>query len=207
MTEPNRAPTPAEGPSPGAANLSGPPWCIRFPTSREIGDLVSPFREGVARFVEALRANGATVSIAATLRPKERAFLMHWSWRIARKTEFPTADPFSLGIIWDHGDEQRSVAAARAMVERFGIAPSLKVPPALTSRHVEGKAIDMTITRLPPVLVFEHQGETVRVEIPGPPNGADNQELHRAAKKFFAVVKANPGIKDPPPWSTDGRGP
>ena len=56
--------------------LSGADWVKQFPTSKDVEDLASPFRENVKSFLAALDAAKATVSISATYRPKERASLV-----------------------------------------------------------------------------------------------------------------------------------
>jgi hypothetical protein len=53
--------------------LSGPIWVNRFPTSVSTADLTRAFGSAVDNFIAALHAGGARVSIAATLRPPERA--------------------------------------------------------------------------------------------------------------------------------------
>jgi hypothetical protein len=53
---------------------SGPQWCTRYPTSVSLEDLSQPFQGNVVRFVGALRAAGASVTVNATYRPAERAY-------------------------------------------------------------------------------------------------------------------------------------
>ena len=65
--------------------LSGASWVSQFPTSKDVEDLASPFKDDLKEFLAALSAAGATVEISATYRPKERAFLMHYAFAIARK--------------------------------------------------------------------------------------------------------------------------
>jgi SH3-like domain-containing protein len=65
--------------------LSGAGWVAKFPTSTSTTDLVDPFKTNASSFIAALQSAGATVSIGATLRPKQRAYLMHWSFRIAKQ--------------------------------------------------------------------------------------------------------------------------
>ena len=61
-----------------AKELSGPKWVKRFPTSRSPTDLSPEFRRQCQAFLNALAVANATVDIAATLRPPERAYLMFY---------------------------------------------------------------------------------------------------------------------------------
>ena len=56
-----------------ASELSGPEWCTRFPASDSVDQLMVPFRDKVKRFLDALGAGDAAVSIGATYRPKQLA--------------------------------------------------------------------------------------------------------------------------------------
>jgi D-alanyl-D-alanine dipeptidase len=124
-----------------------------FPTSVSLDDLAAPFATQATAFITALRAAGATVSISATLRPANRAFLMHWAWQIVNNAADPQTVPEREGIDIDsaHQDDagayshDKSVAGAQAMLTAYGIKKDLKVSPSLTSRHIEGNAIDTTI--------------------------------------------------------------
>ena len=64
--------------------LSGLAWVPRFPTSKSTDSLVDGFRQKCEAFLAALADAGATVSTSATLRPPERAYLMHWSFVVRR---------------------------------------------------------------------------------------------------------------------------
>jgi len=122
--------------------LSGSRWAERFRGSSSLRDLKGPFRDRAEAFVEALRASGASVTISATYRPPQRAYLMHWCWMIVKRNVDPATVPAMDGvdINWTHDDargnysRQASVNAARAMVEKFNIQ-SLGVAPALHHRE------------------------------------------------------------------------
>ena len=146
-----------------------------------------------------LRANKAHVSISATYRPPERAWLMHWAWYIAKgKIKYSKlgtiANPHHIDIVWDHGDEKSTRAAAAAMAKAYKMAHKA----ALASRHTERKAVDMTITGLPEVLKIA-AGKEIAV---GTSAAKENQTLWMISESAYSVVK-NP--TDPPHWSTDGR--
>jgi hypothetical protein len=188
-----------------ATKLSGQHWCLKFPTSVAIDDLAKPFREHVAAFVKMLRDNKAIVDIRATRRPRERAYLMHWSWKIAKgkvaAVHAPRRDPYGIGIVWDHGEAARSRAAAQEMADGFGIG-HLKYAPALGSHHIAGHAIDMLITQLPAEIAFTRQGREVKVTLGAPPDGSFNAKLHSVAERYFKVKKL---VSDVPHWSIDGK--
>jgi hypothetical protein len=164
-------------------------WCEQFPTGRTTASLVQPFRGNVQRFITHLeQERGCTVHIAATRRPAARAFLMHWAWMIAREGFDPARVPVggvlmaggadgspgiptgTLGIVW-------TVEGAREMVATYGLVHK----PSLTSRHIQGRAIDMRID--------------------GWPRESGNESLYELGATF-GVIKLR---SDPPHWSDDGR--
>lgn len=184
--------------------LSGASWVAKFPTSTSTADLVDPFKSNVSSFIAALQKAGATVSIGATLRPKQRAYLMHWSFRIAKQGYDPTKVPGMTGvdIEWvhrtpaGHVDLKASRSAASEMVAGYGIV----YRPALSSRHTEGKAIDMTVTWSAADLTIAPPKGTP-VSIKSKPRDGGNPELHKVGKSF-GVIKL---VSDPPHWSSDGH--
>ena len=183
---------------------SGAGWVAKFPTSTSTADLVDPFKKNVDDFIAALKAAGATVSIGATLRPAHRAYLMHWSFRIAKEGYSPQKVPATVGvdIDWVHRtlagqiDRKASRAAALEMVTGYGIV----YRPSLHSRHTEGKAIDMTITWPSSTLSITPPKGAV-VSIASKPRDGGNTELHKVGKAF-GVIKL---VSDPPHWSSDGH--
>ena len=103
--------------------LSGAAWYDEFPTSTEVSDLDSSFSGKVQKFITALEQAGASVTINATKRPAERAYLMHWAWMIAKKGFDPRKVPAMKGvnINWWHGDLATSKHAAQEMVDKYQI--------------------------------------------------------------------------------------
>jgi hypothetical protein len=176
--------------------LSGKAWVARFPTSRSILDLKPPFISKMANFHNALIKAGAKVKINATLRPPERAYLMHWSFKIATGVIDPIQVPAMPGvdIIWSHGDLEKSRSAAQEMVTGYGIAH----PPALTSNHIRGLAIDMSITWSGTLKIKDAAGSVVGI---GTPRSGGNTRLHKVGKSF-GVIKL---VSDPPHWSDNGH--
>ena len=190
--------------SPGAAppaSLSGAHWVSFFPTSRSLDDLAAPFRESAKGFVKALRDAGANVAVSATLRPPERAYLMHFAWMIAKQNLDPATIPPRPGvpIQWQHPTLAKSRAAARAMVNAYGISPGLMEPPSLTSRHTDGLAIDMTIAWAGALAIRRSDGSNDAI-VTSPRNGSNSRLI--AVGKTYGAIKL---LSDPPHWSSDGH--
>jgi hypothetical protein len=183
--------------------LSGADWCSKFPGSSSIDELEDNFKTGVKDFVAALKQAGASVSIAATYRPPERAYLMHWSWMIANGKAEPTNIPAKNGVDtnWNHGNDKASKDAATAMVSGYGMS-GLKVAPALESRHTERKAIDMTIGWEKGLIIQGKDGKEVTIKTE--PRSGMNTDLHTVGAGY-SVTKFWKGDADKPHWSTDGR--
>jgi D-alanyl-D-alanine dipeptidase len=166
--------------------------------------LVEPFRSSVNRFLAALRNAGANVVVSDTLRPPQRAYLMHYSYRIAREGLDPGAVPAMAGvdIQWVHRDVRgnanlgASRIAAEQMVQAYGIV----FRPALTSRHTEGRAIDMDIS-WQGNLSISNAGGVQTLITTAPRTGAGNAALQMVGASY-GVRKL---VTDPPHWSTDGH--
>ena len=184
-------------------NRSGTSWWRanqrRYPNSRNIDDLEADFRKKVKTFVDALKEGGATVNISSTKRNRIRAHLMHYSWKVSRNMIAPDKVPKmeGLDIEWDHGDLKKSRKGASEMVNLFNMAHIA----SLKSNHIEGKAIDMTITWRGNLTIQVPGRENPVVISTGMRNGNKNRELHKLGREF-GVYKL---VKDPPHWSYNGR--
>lgn len=185
---------------------AGPQWCARFPGSVSIDDLESDFRASVAAFTAALRAAGAVLSIGATYRPPERAYLMHFCCQIAgyrdRKGTYhqisPTDAPAMPGVEIDWtcgGNVERARSAAMAMKQGYLIA----YPAALHSRHTERLAIDMSISWYNNLAIRGSSGAIT--VIASDPKSGTNTELALVGKTYGVIKLAT----DPPHWSSDGH--
>lgn len=177
---------------------SGPHWIKRYPGSISPDDLKPAFRQHVQHFLHLLRESGARLRISSTLRPPERAWLMHWAWQIAHAGQDPSTIPKhkSIPIRWLHSragqpDHAASRAAASAMVSAYGIAHA----PALSSRHTQGRAIDMTIDWSGALLLPGFAPITS-----GPKNGLNLALIGIGANLGVHKLRA-----DPPHWSDDGH--
>jgi hypothetical protein len=192
-----------------AAELSGAQWVTRFPTSALVSDCVAPFQANLTAFLAALKASGATVNIAATLRPAERAYLMHWCWKIVNAAANPQTIPSMQGvnIQWAHTDAAgayaatASVNAARSMVNGYGMQ-DLGTPPALNSKHVQGLAVDMSISWTGNLSVADATGHAVAITTA--PRSGMNTDLHTVGATY-SVLKYTGSGTDLPHWSDTGN--
>jgi len=171
--------------------------------SKSVDDLDDLFKTKVNEFIKALEDAGASVEIKNTLRSDKRAYLFHWSWLIgldkAKASE--ATERADVEIQWDHGDEEQSKKGAKEMIDGFGLAvpPKSTNAPALDSRHIEGKAIDMNITWKDTIKVKKKDGTEVSVKFDDDVNA--NTTLHGVGTSY-GVIKLK---TDAPHWSTDGR--
>jgi len=206
--------TPASNTAPAVVRVpagvpSGAGWVAQYPTSASVSDCAEPFKANLTSFIAALTAAGASVSIAATLRPAQRAYLMHWCWKIVNADADPQAIPALAGvnIAWAHTDAQgaysaaASVAGAQAMVNAYGMQ-NLKVAPALNSKHIEGLAVDMSIGWAGTLTINNKSG--VAVEIDTAPKSGMNTDLH-VVGATYGVIKFVGGAADKPHWSDTGN--
>jgi hypothetical protein len=188
---------------------SGRAWVGRFPTSASVADCAEPFRANLTAFIAAMGAAGASVSIAATLRPPQRAYLMHWCWSIVKQKTDPRSIPLldGVAIAWAHLDGQgnydpiASLAAAHEMVEAYGMQ-ALNVAPALQSNHISGTAVDMAISWPGTLSIARRDGQVVRID--SQPRTGMNPDL-KAVGATYGVLKFVGGASDMPHWSADGH--
>jgi hypothetical protein len=181
---------------------SGSSWVGEFPARKDTAALADGFRQRVDDFIAALLAAGARVSVSATWRPPERAYLMHYSYCIAKEDLDPTEVPMREGvdIEWVHRkagkiDLPSSKAGAQQMVVGYGTV----FKPSLSSRHTEGRAIDMTIRWSGSLSIMDANGR--RVVIDSGPRSGSNPELE-AVGATYGIIKL---LSDPPHWSSDGH--
>jgi hypothetical protein len=197
--------------------LSGRSWVSRFPGSDLVSGLSGTFRQDVTDFIRAMRRAGITVTVIGTRRPPERAYLMHYSWLIAKgKIDPADVRPFAPGpgrapfrICWQHTDSRgaedraASVEAAREMVSGYQISPSLAVAPALSSLHTRGIAIDMTMTwSKASITIAGRRGHRVRISTT-PHNGLNSRLI--AVGATYGVIHYLSAAADPAHWSVSGH--
>jgi hypothetical protein len=191
----------------GVASYSGKAWVdwaeTHAPNSNSLDKLADTFKPKASAFIAALEEAGAKVTVRATLRHANRAYLFHWSWLIALKKIKAKHAGVRTGvpILWDHGNDAESVAGAWEMVHGFGLAvpPNSTVAPALTSVHIRGEAIDMDIKWTGNIKVKNKDGTVATVAFMTNPN--DNTKLH-AVGATYGVKKL---LTDKPHWSINGH--
>ncbi|MBH0056273.1 hypothetical protein I6F65_04815 [Pseudoalteromonas sp. SWXJZ94C] len=189
------------------ATKSGKSWVTwansHAKNSNNVDDLEATFKTGTKAFIKSLKDAGATVNVSATKRSDKRAYLFHWSWKISQGKCKPSDAKKMAGvdIEWDHGDIAKSKAGALEMVNGFGLAvpPRSINPPSLTSNHISGKAIDMTIKFTGTIKVKKKDGTEVSTTFSS--NVNTNKILHSIGESY--------GVKklktDAPHWSYNGR--
>lgn len=108
----------------------------------------------------------------------------------------------NIPINWIHTDssgkysEKISRAKALEMVRAYGIA----YPASLTSHHVIGNAIDITITWQSSFTIKDKAGKEHTIDTPK--NGATNLELRKVGETYGVKRTLE---KDPPHWSLEGN--
>lgn len=201
--------TPQSDQTPAVVNvvneLSGLVWVSRFPGFRTTDHLSPEFQVAADAFIAALRAGGASVAIANTFRPKERAYMMHWAHKIFRNGFNPANVPPMAGvhINWVHPTMAQSVHAAEVMVTGFEIGHlGADTAPALNTLHATGEAIDMSITWAGQISVAKQDGSVVVVNTL--PRTGMNLQLKEIGLTY-GVKKYVGGNADKPHWSTTGH--
>jgi hypothetical protein len=186
----------------GGRELSGRAWVRQFLGSSDVKDLEPEFRCKVKAFMAALRSPKVKLCVLSTYRPPERAYLMHWAWKIARRRRDPRRIPSMAGvnIRWWHGDAARSIAAAQEMVDSFDIG-DCEVPPSLTSRHIECMAIDLDVRWSGTLRIRRKDG--VEVRIASLPRDSTNGLLIDVGASY-GVIHFPDALADANHWSTDG---
>src|SRR5579863_7250355 len=135
-----------------SSQLSGPSWAGAFPDRKSVSDLAPAFGKDVTAFMGAMKHAGITVRTLSTARPPERAYLMHYSWLVAKRRLSPLKVPNFAGskkhppvaICWVHATahgagKAESIAAAGKLAAALGVA-SMGSAPELTSPLTQGQA-------------------------------------------------------------------
>ena len=183
--------------------LSGRKWVAlndhKFPNSVNLEDLHDSFRDKVKGFLAALDEAGIQYSINSTKRNIHRAWVMHHAWRVAKAMLAPEQVPIhpKIPIIWDHDDQQISVRAAKEMIGAGGF--NMRYIASLTSHHVLGKAIDMSIYWTGEPTIRKKTGELITIT--SDPKTGMNPDLWAVGASYQVIKKQN----DVPHWSIDGK--
>jgi hypothetical protein len=171
--------------------------------STSVEDLADPFKANAKAFIKALEDAGAKVEVSTTKRSDKRAYLFHWCWLIGLGKAKPSDATAMAGvdIEWDHGDDKKSKAGAKDMIDHFGLAvpPNSNDAPALNSNHIAGKAIDIDITWTGTMKIKKKDGTEVSVEFMDDVN--KNTALHGVGESYGLIKLTS----DAPHWSVDGH--
>jgi hypothetical protein len=156
----------------------------------------------VTAFFTVLDAAGVHKSIGAVFRPKSRAYLMHWSYKLFHGTVKAKDIPHAEGVLieWVHPTETESVKAAEDMCKGYNIH-NLGTTPALHSQHEVRLAIDVTIS-WHGTLSIANQDGTVS-EVTSLPRTGMNPDLVKVGATY-GVIKYNRTGTDKPHWSSTG---
>ena len=121
---------------------------------------------------------------------------MNGSWVVSKGMTPAAAMKAEPGcsIVWDHGDDATSRAAAKEMLDLFDIV----FQPSLTSRHILGLAVDMTLSWAGTIHVKNGAGKDLA--LPPPANPTNPTLLALGAS--YGVMKL---ASDPPHWSDNGH--
>lgn len=182
--------------------LSGAHWCARFPGDNRLKALDPTFKPSVDTFFSALDASGARYIVSAVYRPKERAYLMHWSYKIAKGTISPDKVPSHDGILieWVHPTAAASIAAAKSMCDTYRTF-HLGTEPALHSQHEVRLAVDVSISWVGTLTIQNKDGKEIKIT--SEPRTGMNRDLI-AAGATYGVIKYNRTGTDKPHWSSTG---
>ena len=124
-------------------------------------------------------------AITSTYRPKERSYLMHYSWKIAKGRTNPKNVPGFEGggvnIEWWHGDQDTSIKAAKEMIDGYKIRGGA----ALKSRHNSGRAIDLVLRWRVDLNIKNSSGKPVLIT--SRPRTHRNKELWKVAESYEVI--------------------
>jgi hypothetical protein len=120
----------------------------------------------------------------------------------------PKASQSEINIQWLHRatdgspDLASSISGAREICKKAKLSSSLKGPPALASRHSEGKAIDWTFNwSASRLLMMKKSGDPLIITTT--PHDQTNLQMVEVAKTY-GVVRLAADYGDPPHYSSDG---
>ena len=198
-----------------SSELSGAHWSARFPDSRSVSTLAGAFRRGVFAFIATMRHARITVRVISTLRPPERAYLMHYSWLVAKRRLSPTKVPYfaghgrrdpPVGICWVHvngrgADRSASFAAARRLASALGVAAH-RTAPLLASLRTTGLAIDMSTIWSRRVTIRDATGHAVIIRS-APRDGLNKVLISVGAS--YGVIHFQPASRASDDWSVNGH--
>lgn len=174
----------------GGVELSGVHWrskadSLGWVNSTDLGDLDSSWGSKAKTFIDGLEDSGARVTINAGLRHEKRAMLMHYAWKVAHGQLSPEAATTAcqaggININWDHGSLEASQAAAQSLVGAFGLVACA----SLTSNHIKGLALDLTIENVPDSVTIG--GQTFQTD-QGAGGQCDEDKVDHIGEEFGVI--------------------
>jgi len=201
--------------------ILGRRWWARFrnpdqegPALAALGLSNPTFTERVESLITQLRAQGADVFVASTMRFRERGYLMWGAFLLSQcdseKKVTRTADmldrlngewTLDVAIGWLHPDGwQATVEAARLMAEAYDVVFATRTG-AEKSDHYDGLAVDFTAVGLPRTLTLEApSGRSRTFDLSDPSQSRDlslTPELIKWIEKQFQLEKLR---RDYPHW-------
>ena len=198
-----------------SSQLSGPSWAGKFGDSKSVSDLAAAFGKDVTAFVAAMKRARITVRTISTLRPPERAYLMHYSWLVAKRKLSPLKVPTfagskkhsPVGICWVHAtahgaSKPASIAAAGQLAGALGVA-SMPAAPLLTSVRTLGESIVMSTTWTRAKITIRNASGNAVVIRSGPRNGLNAKLITVGAT--YGVIHFRPPGRAMDDWSVNGR--
>jgi hypothetical protein len=208
-------------------DILGPPWWARYrnpdeegPALAALAEVNRSFAERIRSLLSQLRAQGADVVLASTLRFRERGYLMWGAFILSRcdnerKVERTVATlerlngdwGLDIPIGWMHPDGwAATVEAARRMAETYDVVYATRAG-AQKSDHYDGLAVDFTAMNLPRQLTLQApNGRERTFDLSAPEQSRDlslTPELIRWIEKSFHFEKLR---SDYPHWSDAAAG-
>ena len=169
----------------------GPNWTMRFRNPSSEGGMLAALQDArpssdFARRLEdlmgQLRAAGATVQLASTVRHRERGYLMWGAFELGRQLDAESIEAMcvrldernaawrlDVPIVWRHpAGWQATKDAAKAMADTYEVVYATEAG-ARASSHYGGGAVDLTVVALPRTLELEApSGERRRFDLSDP---------------------------------------
>lgn len=207
-------------------SVVGPEWAMRYQqphTQEERLEILAEYNPSFARRVESLidqlRSQGAMAYVEATVRPRERGYLLYGSFLLSRATNekavlahikalntYNKAWGLNVPIKWKHPDCWRAtVAYARELADTFGVVYATRRG-AKSSSHYDGSAADLFVVNLPRTLKLRApSGAHATFDLSNPDESRDLSLTPRIIEwieKHFAMSKLR---RDYPHWSDTSR--
>lgn len=198
-----------------------------FPVIRETDKLNPVFKAQWDAFAKALEDAKAKVDIQSTLRSLGRAYMMHYCALVAngriKPWEVPDGisslgeDTGPVGVEWSHtqADGRVDLAKSKRAANDMKVLFRLAHPASLTSNHVLGKAVDVSIEWSGTIKIAEKGSMKEGKAVAGKEHEIKTAPRHGgtitepAGNKELRDVAATYGVKkmltDAPHWSVDGR--